>query len=323
MASRQRSAAGSPADNGAVLAALRTGPFEVALRTAIEARGLPLERLRSHLATNGLRIAVTTLSYWQRGLRRPERPESLQVVAALETILGLPAHSLTVLLGPPRPRGAAVRAPRGPHPYPHPYPEMVHTPGDLTGLLAELNSPAAGKLQVVTEHTTATLGPRRELALVSSMVAVRARQDGVDRALLIYDCDEGMDESAVEVLAGDSCRLGRVRRDRPARVVLAELLFDRSLHRCETQVFSFEIRPHSEVPCHRHITAFRLPADQYVLRVRFDPAELPVQCQWFTARDSEGPDDTTVDLTLDSHHLAHVVATGIGPGVAGMRWSWV
>ncbi|MFD7584783.1 helix-turn-helix domain-containing protein [Kitasatospora sp. NPDC059811] len=318
MASRQEPPPGAAPESAAVLAALRSGPFGLALRTAIEARGLPLERLRSRLAERGLRIAVTTLSYWQRGLRRPERPESLRVVAALEEILGLPAHALTALLGAPRPRGGADRDGAGPRPYP----QMVRTPGDLGGLLADLDSPAAGKLQVVTEYATVTVGPRRELAALSSMVAVRARQDGVDRALLIYDCDEGVDEGAVEIVAGDSCRLGRVRRDPVARVVLAELLFDRSLHCSETQVFSFEVRPHSAAECCRYRAAFRFPADHYVLRVRFDPGELPVQCQWFTASDSEGPDDSLADLTLDSHHLAHVVATALGPGVAGIRWAW-
>ncbi|MDH6709284.1 hypothetical protein P3T27_006030 [Kitasatospora sp. MAA19] len=318
MASRQKPPSGAVPEDGAVLAALRNGPFDVALRTAIEARGLPLERLRSRLAESGLRIAVTTLSYWQRGLRRPERPESLRVVAALEEILGLPPRSLTVLLGPPRPRGAAARAPRPPRPYP----QIVRTPGDLDGLLAALDSPAAGKLQVVTEYATVTVGPHHELAALSSMLAIRARQDGVDRALVIYDCDEGVDQDAVEILAGDSCRLGRVRRDPEARVVLAELLFDRSLHCSETQVFSFEVRPHSDAECCRYRAAFRFPADHYVLRVRFDPAELPVQCQWFTARDSDGPADGTADLTLDSHHLAHVVAAALGPGAAGIRWAW-
>ena len=86
-------------------AVLRTGPFEEALRAAIAARGLSLERLRSRLAERGLHVGVATLSCWQNGHRRPERPESLRAVSALEEILGLPPEALVVLLGPRRPRG--------------------------------------------------------------------------------------------------------------------------------------------------------------------------------------------------------------------------
>ncbi|XVQ83159.1 hypothetical protein ACQP2K_30595 [Microbispora siamensis] len=87
-------------------AALRDGPFHVALRAAVEARGLTLEdRLRHRLEERGLRVGTTSLSYWQQGLRRPERAESLRAVRALEEILALPPRSLTDLLGPPMPRG--------------------------------------------------------------------------------------------------------------------------------------------------------------------------------------------------------------------------
>ncbi|MFD5458677.1 hypothetical protein ACFWIR_27160, partial [Streptomyces olivaceus] len=56
--------------------ALRGGPFHVALRAAIAARGLPLQRVQHHLSRHGVRVGVTSLSYWQQGARRPQRPES-------------------------------------------------------------------------------------------------------------------------------------------------------------------------------------------------------------------------------------------------------
>ncbi|MGQ4720988.1 hypothetical protein [Streptomyces tunisiensis] len=64
--------------------ALRGGPFHVALRAAIAARGLPLQRVQHHLSRHGVRVGVTSLSYWQQGARRPQRPESLRAVRALE-----------------------------------------------------------------------------------------------------------------------------------------------------------------------------------------------------------------------------------------------
>ncbi|MFD5660064.1 hypothetical protein ACFWHX_22630, partial [Streptomyces hirsutus] len=54
--------------------ALRGGPFHVALRAAIAARGLPLQRVQHHLSRHGVKVGVTSLSYWQQGARRPPRP---------------------------------------------------------------------------------------------------------------------------------------------------------------------------------------------------------------------------------------------------------
>src|SRR4029078_11236752 len=78
--------------------ALRGGPFHVALRAAIAARGLPLQRVQHHLSRYGVRVGVTSRSYGQRRPGRPNRPESLRAVRALEEILHLPDESLIRLL---------------------------------------------------------------------------------------------------------------------------------------------------------------------------------------------------------------------------------
>ena len=97
--------------------ALRGGPFHVALRAAIAARGLPLQRVQHHLSRYGVKVGVTSLSYWQQGARRPQRPESLRAVRALEEILQLPDESLIRLLarseepsGPGRDAGRSYRS---------------------------------------------------------------------------------------------------------------------------------------------------------------------------------------------------------------------
>lgn len=46
---------------------LHTGPFHLALRTAFSVRGLPLQRVQHHLAHRGVKVGVTSLSYWQQG----------------------------------------------------------------------------------------------------------------------------------------------------------------------------------------------------------------------------------------------------------------
>lgn len=103
------------ADTGApaLETALRAGPFHVALRAAITARGLPLHRVQHHLTRHGVTVGVTSLSYWQQGARRPQRTESLRAVRALEEILDLPDESLIRLLARDE-EHAACRLPRDP-----------------------------------------------------------------------------------------------------------------------------------------------------------------------------------------------------------------
>ena len=77
---------------------LRTGPFEVALRAAIRASRLSLERIQHRLQTRGTPVSITALSYWQSGRRRPERPDSLLALQQLENVLSVPEGSLSALL---------------------------------------------------------------------------------------------------------------------------------------------------------------------------------------------------------------------------------
>ena len=83
---------------------LAAGPFSVALRAAIRARGLGLDRIRYRLRSRGTTVSLATLSHWQSGRCRPERPESLEALRKLEDILNVPDGSLRRLLGPPRQR---------------------------------------------------------------------------------------------------------------------------------------------------------------------------------------------------------------------------
>ncbi|NVI92824.1 helix-turn-helix domain-containing protein [Actinomadura sp. BRA 177] len=83
--------------------------FAGALRQAVQASGLTLERIRHRLGRRGLTVSVATLSYWQRGR---SRPRSRTVVVALEEILQVPQGTLTDLLDDPAPTAAPARARR-------------------------------------------------------------------------------------------------------------------------------------------------------------------------------------------------------------------
>lgn len=300
-------------------ATLRTGPFHEALRVAITTRGLSLHRLRHHLSRQGLDVGITTLSYWQQGRRRPERPDSLRAVAALEEILGLPEHSLTTLLGPQRPRGRAAGMPPGSVGYPvilEPAPVMAR-------ILDELDSVEVDRrLHVVSQYEHFEVGPDRGGRRRETLQVVKAHQDSADRLLMFYRGDVGCDVERMSVRALENCRVGRLRRDAGAGLMVAEFLLDHALRVDETYILRYELLDHGGQECTFYERGFRFPSGHYVLQVRFDPRALPVRCRKFARRTVASPDQSVTDLTLNAYRTVHLAAGDVQPGLLGIRWDW-
>ncbi|GAA1219662.1 hypothetical protein GCM10009665_07170 [Kitasatospora nipponensis] len=303
---------------------LRTGPFHLALRTALTARGLALHRVQEHLAQRGVHVGVTSLSYWQQGRRRPERAESLRAVRVLEDVLDLPAHSLTRLLGPrTRPAGSAADTGADAAVPTRPYRDLIAPASAVDELLAELPGPRDTGLHTVVHLERIRIGAERGLLRRDSQHAVRAHRDGIDRYLAIYQGDPGCDVRRVAVRAEENCRPGRVRRDQASRIVIAELLLDRRLRTGETHLlgYGFDDAP-SPTPSNEYVRGFNAGAGQYVLQVTFHPAALPVRCHRFTSSAPGAAPYASEELTLDGHHCVHLVASGLAPCLLGIRWDW-
>ncbi len=296
---------------------LRTGPFHLALRAAITARGLALHRVQQHLAQRGVHVGVTSLSYWQQGRRRPERAESLRAVTALEQVLELPPHSLTRLLGPRQP-------PAGPaSPATRPYRDLIAPAAAVDGLLATIAGPPDTGLHTITHIERIRVGADRQLLRRDSQHALRAHRDGIDRYLALHQGEPGCDITRVTVRAEENCRPGRVRRDQAANLLVAELLLDRRLRTGDTHLLSygFDDAP-APAPSREYVRGLNSGAGQYVLQVTFHPAALPVRCHRFASHlPGEAPYETE-ELTLDGHHSVHLVATALRPSLLGIRWDW-
>lgn len=301
--------------------ALREGPFHVALRAAVEARGLTLDRLRHRLEERGLRVGMTSLSYWQQGLRRPERPESLRAVRALEEILILPPRSLMGLLGPPRPRGRAHGG--GAAQGTVSCSSILEPSRALSALLHDLDgTPDDRRLQIAGMYETLQIGPDRSTVRRETLQVVRAYEDAVDRHIIVYRGDLGCDVERVRIRALEDCRVGRVRRDGPTALVVAELLFDRMLRTGDTQVIRYELADPSGVETTEYERGFRSPAGQYTLRVGFTPTTLPTHIRRF-ARHEHGPGEHDHgELILNAYHAVHLVTDSLQPGLVGIRWDW-
>ncbi|WP_404960751.1 hypothetical protein [Streptomyces sp. 147326] len=296
---------------------LRGGPFHLALRAALAARGLPLHRIQHRLAARGIKVGVTSLSYWQQGARRPRHPESLRAVTALEQILELPDGALVRLLaapqaapGPARPAGRSYRA-------------LFSMGGTVERLLDAMELPPDGGLHTLGHHERVRIGPAGELRVRESQQIVRAHRDGVDRYLAVHHGDPGCDVSRIGVTAYENCRTGRVRCHPEAGVVVAELLFDARLRRGDTYVFGYGIEDGTGARSGEYVRGFSYAGGQYMLQVRFDEAALPVRCRRFARTGPQAPRTGLVDLTPSGRHRAvHLVEQTVRRGILGITWDW-
>jgi hypothetical protein len=295
----------------------RTGSFHTALRAAIEARGLTLERLQDRLAQHGIQVSVTSLSYWQHGRSQPERPDSIRAVTVLEKVLGTPAGALVALLGPPRPRG-----PRSLRGTPAERPEDVMGIGaPLSRLFDELPGSRDYALDLISQQETVTIDGRGHLAHISSRGLAEARHDGVDRYITVYQGDEGCDVRRFEIAAVRDCAVGRVLRDVDAGVVVAEVLFGGQLSYGETHLFEFEVSD-GTAPTLSHSHGFRCRVDQFVLQARFDPAAVPPKIEGFVQSRLDDSPRSTGPLHPNAHSAVHVSSAQVSPGGIGIGWQW-
>ncbi|MFJ4721629.1 MULTISPECIES: hypothetical protein [Streptomyces] len=297
--------------------ALRGGPFHVALRAAIAARGLPLQRVQHHLSRHGVKVGVTSLSYWQQGARRPQRPESLRAVRALEEILELPEESLIRLLAD------SGESPSGLRSAARSYRSLVEASGVLDQLLAELDCPPDGGLHTLGHHERLRIGARRELAERESHHIVRAHRDGIDRFVAVHHGDRGATPELMRVHALENCRTGRVRWHRDTGVLAAELLFDTRLRAGDTFLFRYGVEDGTAGVSREYVRGFDSPGGQYALQVCFDAAAVPVRCHRFAQHSTAAPRSGCQNLALSGRHRSvHLVEPRLRAGFLGIGWDW-
>ncbi|MBP2320534.1 transcriptional regulator with XRE-family HTH domain [Kibdelosporangium banguiense] len=276
------------------------GPFHVALREAIAASGLALDRIRYRLRLRDVSISVPTLSNWQSGRRRPERAESLRALAELEAVLDLPPAALRSLLGPPRPRGRAAH-PKGPD-------AIIKAWGKpIEHLLKGIDTSSDGRLTRLSHHDRIQVGRDGRLAEVANRLVLRASHDGADRWILVWDA--GRARRLPEVVAGQHCRLRKLNVDRNTGLMVGELVFDAALSRGETIILEYQVVNTAEPG--RFFRKLHRTTRDYVLEARFDPRALPMRC----ARIESKSYDLTPSPT-GSVHLVEFNATG----TIGIRW---
>jgi hypothetical protein len=273
-----------------------TGPFHIVLRDAIRLRGLPLDRLRSHLAQRGIRVGLATLSDWQHGRTWPQHANSLRAIDALEDILDLPQRALTGLLSTHH--GLDERS------------------GPLGELLGSLPRAHAWDLESLTEETTVVVGADHR-ATFRTRKLVRARRNGVDRAVVRF---LGQPVGEVFVRPIRNCHTGPLLRHPSGAAVVYEVLFGQQLAVGETWLYEYEMR--SSSTCDEFAHGVLHQEGTYVLEVRFHQDALPSVVRGYFRADLYDDRQRVTDLTLNTHHAVHLTAAGMAAGVLGIEWEW-
>jgi len=297
--------------------AVRTGPFSALLHLAIEASALTLDELQRRLAAHGVRISISTLSYWRRGRSRPERPDSMRAVHLLEKILDLPEDALTAQLGPQRPRGRWLTHPAGGLDL-----STAYGGGpEFDALLNDVETPVHNGLTRLSVHDLYTVGPTREEVGLTTRAVLRAHTDRITRLTVTYRQEEPASR-APRLRAVRGCRVGRVRADPVAGFLVADLVLDRVLDRGDTAVVEYEASDMAFGEVDYYYRVFPAPVGEYVLQVQFDPAAIPARCWRYERRVVQARDQRVREVWVGGPQLARLVALDVSPSVLGMRWEW-
>ncbi|GAA1881782.1 hypothetical protein GCM10009736_57140 [Actinomadura bangladeshensis] len=294
--------------------------FAGALRQAVQASGLTLERIRHRLGRRGLTVSVATLSYWQRGR---SRPRSRTVVVALEEILQVPQGTLTELLDDPVPTVTAARAPAGPGAGGgRAGRELWPDPERYAGLVGQLDRSGDHRLERLSIHDVYRLdGPRRSWTL-SVRTVLRAAGDGIDRVVCVHTTGGGAaaDGAGAALARVRYCRPGRVRAE--GGLMAFELVFDRVLSAGDTAVVEYELGPAGEPASDSYDRRFSHPVHDYVAIVQFDGDRLPARCYGFTAESSRAPRQRFGELWVGASGSANIAVGAVRRGIVGVEWEW-
>ncbi|HEX3785101.1 MAG TPA: hypothetical protein VHX38_36045 [Pseudonocardiaceae bacterium] len=315
-AGRRPALSAAPLDEELAVA-LRDGPFHLALDLAVRRRQVSLEGLQRRLAEGGLRIGISTLSYWRRGHRHPEGHRSVRALQLLEGILDLPANSLLMLASVGNDR-SLVRRPSGTLGLDAALGLTPERTAALSGIDPDVNL----RLNLLAVHLDVTVdadGMERSLAarfVVSSKVA------DADRFVCLYETRAGEGSKAVVDRTG-SCRVGRIRTEPGHGLLAAELLFDRRLRLGEAYAFDYVVTRIGEPNrsgCFEY--GLRLPCPQLVLRIQFSPGAVPVGCYRYYRPGQDPVESTVEELPIGSSLGVHAITLNGQQGVHGIRWDW-
>jgi hypothetical protein len=290
--------------------------FAETLRNAVSAKKFSLDRLHERLAERGSRVSVATLSYWKSGRSVPGRRVSFETLSDLEDILELAPGALANLVPPRARQRRRVDATR-------PMAESMGDGVEVPRSIAELDARLRRQIEAVSEQAIVTVGPDRTQRSRSTRRILRALDDGVDRLLVAIQVEDAS-APPTHIVPLDHCSLGRRHWLEDSSFVITELLFDRQLAKGDLMIIEYRMDYGPPFPydtCHEEHK--QMPLRDFVLEVDFDPAAVPVRCEWYESSplDPYGAERVTA-VALSTTNSVVVVRQDVPPSQFGLRWFW-
>ena len=284
--------------------------FSGELRVALHASGLTLDAVQRRLAERGFAIGRSTLSYWQNGHRLPTQPTSLLAVTALEEILKVPIGSFTEALRHPNSTPVSPEL------------DMAAAAARIGVLMEGVGCPdGMATLEPLSAIQVAEFGPTGCLRSVRAVETYRALVD-TDRFPILHGGEPGGRPELIRHEAVSGGRIGRVRRDAEANVVVSELIFDRFVRRGEHHFLHYLTFDDNE---QRSLLLYRLVVtsrSMMVLDLGFHPDCLPVRIEEFERATDNGPDLFVRQRTLSPDRRVTLVRERARRGIVGLRWEY-
>ncbi len=301
-----------PCDNEVMNA--DTPSFADVLTAAIQARGLSLDRIRSHLDKAGVPVSIATLSYWQSGRSLPTRARSFHTLVELERVLGVESGHLTqhTYTADGRTRREKFE-----------WQKVVPSLDMVADVIADLDLDWHGELTRVAVSDHLTIGADRSEAAQEVRVIWRAERSGLPRWAVVSEQDAaGSTSQTVEPLMG--CALGEVVEFPERHLLIAEMKARRPMQRGE--LFACEYRLTStptSMPSFRLLRAVSNTMKTLTMVITFHPDAQPARVRTGvqeSMNDEDMPTDT-VDVPIRAGEAQHVWADP-KPGVYSMLWEW-
>lgn len=288
--------------------------FAAAFRAATTDAGWSLTALAEEVTRLGAPVTSATLSYWQRGLRRPGRRKSYEVVRLIEEVLGLESGSLLAYVTAPRVRGKGTRFLS--------LREAENPSGArVAQMLADLGMPDDYGYAPLTIHEQVYLDARGACIRRTTFQAMRSEQTQ-QGALWLGQIDErGVDGPGL-VTDLSIGRVGGCLIDRYRRILCTRIDLPIVYRRGEVFLITYTVTyPPGTARTNREIRWLSKTLREYSLTLNFHPDALPEDVQEIR---SEVVGDTGESTTFREvpvrRDAAQIVCLDVPPGTVGMRW---
>lgn len=288
--------------------------FAVCLRQAIGDSGLTLDDVQRRLHELGTPVGRSTLSYWQNGRRLPSGARSHTVVRALESLLGVRPGTLLEALLAPGPLDTVDQLTGS---------VAQSSTGDRVGALIEEVGCAASfsSIEMIAAQDFALIGAGGGLEQVSTILTFRALTE-IDRWPAVHGGEAGGDPRQIRCEPVSGARLGRVRYDDQANIVVSELVFDRMLRRGEHHIVRRITYDRNPTQTREAMLFSGLVRAMVSLEVSFHPDRVPVHIEEFEHSPETGTDRYQRPVVIGPDRRTSLVRERSRPGMIGLRWTY-